>query len=617
MNIMRTALAIVMSVLSLTVAGSPTVDAAQQEAEQKKVLVVYSSRRETRFATIADRELPRLLEQRLGTRPDFYSEHMDAVRFPEPQYQAAFHEYLALKYRGIRFDVIIAFQSVAFDFIARYRDELFPGTPIVFMAEHRGVQRVANSAGVLAERDYGRTLALITALQPDTTQVFVVTGSSDRDKVAEATAKKEFASVVAPLTFTYLSNLSTEDLERRVATLPEHSVVYYLLFYQDAGGTNVNPVDYLDRLATIANRPIYSWIDSTLNRGIVGGSLLNIESQVAVMADLATRVLRGERADAIPFLIPDLHVNQVDWRQLQRWNISEARVPAGTIVRFQEPGVFARYKGYIFTAAALLLAQTALIAGLWIQCSRRRRAEEKLRANQAELSASYHRVRDLGGRLIAAQEAERTRVARELHDDIGQQLTLLALDLELLNGAQRNRPGDVERLARSAVDRVHDVSRSVHDMSYRLHPSKLRLIGLVGMLGCLQREQPSTMTVSFAHHNLPDAIPPDLSLCMYRIAQEAVQNATKHGGARRISMHLAGTTQGLALTITDDGAGFDVPTVAGRGLGLISMSERLEPFGGALNIQSTPGRGTRVEAVAPWPAPAAAQTAPSPVRALA
>ncbi len=114
------------------------------------------------------------------------------------------------------------------------------------------------------------------------------------------------------------------------------------------------------------------------------------------VGQLAVRVLRGERADSIPTSSPSLNVRQVDWRQLRRWGISEARVPAGTLVRFKEFSVWERYRIYILGAAAILLAQTALIAGLLVQRSRRRHAEEKVRGSQAELRTSYERVRALG-----------------------------------------------------------------------------------------------------------------------------------------------------------------------------------------------------------------------------
>jgi hypothetical protein len=122
-------------------------------------------------------------------------------------------------------------------------------------------------------------------------------------------------------------------------------------------------------------------------------------------------VLRGERPDGIPTVSENLNVGKVDWRQLQRWGISEARVPAGTLVRFREPSAWDRYRLYILGAAAVLLAQTVLIVGLLVQRTRRRQAELKVREGQSALMASYERIRDLGGRLLNAQETERSRIA--------------------------------------------------------------------------------------------------------------------------------------------------------------------------------------------------------------
>jgi signal transduction histidine kinase len=573
---------------------------------QKKVLVVYSTRRDTQLPTLGDREVPRLLEQGLGVKPDYYSEFIDAARFPDPQYSQAFREYLSLKYRGARFDLVMASHKRALDFVAAHRDELFPGTPIVFLTEQQGTARPANAAGVVAARDYRGTLALALQLQPDTTRVFVVSGSSESDKAVERIAAAQLKSFAPPVALTFLSNLSTEELERRVATLPEHAIIYYLIFYQDAAGLNVTPLEYLDRISAIANRPVYSWVDSTLSHGVVGGHLLSIDAQLAAMSDVAVRVLRGERADSIPVAALDLSVNQVDWRQLQRWGIPEARVPPGSVIRFREATLFERYGWYISGLAALMVAETALIAGLLVQGARRRRAEEQVRARETELRASYERIRDLGARLLVAQEAERSRIARELHDDISQQMTLLAIDLQLLHDASGDPGEDRDKLAREALDRTHAVARSVHDISHRLHPAKLRLVGLVSALGSLQRELPaSDRTITFVHENVPKRVPNDLALCLYRIAQEALRNAIEHGGAHTISMRLQGTSNGLALTVVDDGKGFEVDRLAGRGLGLVSMRERLEPFGGTLTVTSRPGAGTRVEAtvpfiVAPW-----------------
>jgi signal transduction histidine kinase len=326
-----------------------------------------------------------------------------------------------------------------------------------------------------------------------------------------------------------------------------------------------------------------------------------VKSQVAqaeAVGNLAVRVLRGERADSIPIASSDLNVMQIDWRQLQRWGISEERVPAGARVFFREPSAWDRYKWYIVAAMTLMMAKTVLIAGLLLQAARRRAAERQLLSQDARLRASYERIRDLGGRLLNAQEAERARIARELHDDACQQMTVLTLDLELISHLTGASP-EGTRAAHTAVDRAHNVVRSLRALSHRLHPANLRLIGLIPALDSLQRElSTGDTTVTFSHANVPAALSHDLMLCLFRVAQEGVQNALKHSGASDVSIRLTGAAGTLTLVVEDNGVGFDVEVVH-RGLGLISMAERVEQAGGTLRVRSTPGDGTKLEATLP------------------
>lgn len=588
--------------LCLTVAACSLLGpaAAWASDRQKQVLALYSTRRDAQISIVGDRELPTILEEGLRQGLDYYSEYIDLARFPDPGYQATILDFLRLKYRGQRFDLVIAIQNTAIEFVDKHRRELFPDAPVVFLGTDPVIRRPENSTGVIAELNLRGTLDLAAKLHPDLRQVFFVSGAGGPDKAYERRARAQFSSFEPRLAATYLSGLTTKELEARLSTLPAHSIVYFLLVYQDGAGANFHPLEYVDRVVAVANRPTYSWVDSTMEHGIVGGSLLSQEAQMEAVGTLALRVLRGEQADDIPTSTPDLHVDQVDWRQLQRWHINEARVPPGTLVRFRAPSVWQRYKVYIVGAMTLLLTQTALIAGLLIQAARRRQAEEQARESQVELRTSYERIRDLGGRLLSAQDAERSRIARELHDDISQQVAVLAIDLELLRGLGEARPNEADRLGRGALDRVESIARSVHDLSHRLHPAKLKLIGLVPALEGLQRElsQPD-LAIRFRHDNVPPALPHELTLCLFRIAQEAVGNAVKHSAARKVLVGLRGDQDELALTITDDGKGFDSSTVWGRGLGLISMRERLDAIGGTLKIRSKPGEGTHLEATVP------------------
>ena len=587
------------AVALLELAGPSAVQAAQEN--QPQVLILYSTRRDAEIATIVDRELPRIISEGLGGPLDHYSEYIDLSRFPDPKYQAGFRDFLRLKYSGYRFDIVVAVQDVAVTFLANYRQELFPGTPFVFLANSLARPQPENSTGIVAPLSFGGTLALAAALQPEVRNVFVVSGSSTRDKGYEAVARSQLQPFASSLAITYLSGLTTMDLETRLARLPPKSIVYYLLMNRDGAGENVQPLEFLDRLTAVSNAPVYSWVDSAMDHGIVGGRLRGQKAQATELGHLALRVLRGERADSIPLSSPDLDVNQVDWRQLQRWGIRETRAPRGTLIRFREPSAWERYKVYILGAVATLLMQTALIAGLLVQRTRRQRAEQEVRGREAQLRTSHRRIKDLASRLLSAQETERSRIARELHDDISQQLALLTIDLELL--AASGGPGHPDARGDDVVQRAHEIATSVHDLSHRLHPTKLRLLGLAPALQSLQREvSAAELPVTLTCENIPSSLPPDLTLCLFRIVQEALHNAVKYSQASGVSVHLAGGVRGLTLSIVDDGIGFDVDSAWGAGLGLVSMRERLDAIGGALEIHSQRGAGTRLKVWAPLPA---------------
>ena len=568
-------------------------DRAWAQERQKQVLVLYSTRQDSQIVIVGDRELQRILGKGLPGGIDYYTEHIDQARFSHAEYEVAFRDSLRLKYEHHRFDVVIAMGDVPLDFVDRNRDALFADAPVVFFSHQPWTRRMTDATGVTVEQNFSGTLALAAALQPDLRHVFIVTGTPG-SFVEEL--RRQLRPFESRFSFTYLSGLETKDLDARLASLPAHSAVYYLTVDRD-GDQNFRPLDYLVRVTSTATAPVYSWVDSAMDHGIIGGHLKDQTVQVRAIGAIALRVLRGERADSIPMSSPNLYSNQIDWRQLQRWGISEARVPAGTLIRFREPSAWERYKIYILSAVFAILAQASLIAGLLLQRSRRRQAERKMRDSQDALRATYERNRALASRLLHAQENERARIARELHDDISQQMALLEMDLTVLGTAVH---GDAEGLATEVLSRAKGIGKTVHDLSHRLHPAKLRLIGLVPALHGLQRElSQSGIVVSVSDDNVPSTLPPDLTLCLFRIVQEALQNAIRYSGAHAVSVRLSGDAEHLVLVIDDDGRGFDVSAAWGKGLGLISMGERVDAIGGTFKIQSTPGAGTRLEVNVP------------------
>jgi len=563
---------------------------------QKQVLVLYATSRDAPIVAVTDRELPRLLEERFPFRIAYYSEFIDPARFPQPRYLRAFRDFLRVKYRGVRFDLVVAMGDAPLQFLHVYRDALFARVPVVFLARHPPAHALRNATGVIAPLDVASTMTLATTLQPDARNLFVVSGPGVTNQIYERVARTQLRSFESRLAVTYLSGLRTPDLERRLAGLPDRSIVYYLAGDRDGADETFQPLQHLDRVAAAANAPVYCWVDCAMAGGVVGARLQDQSAEARAVGHLAARVLRGERADTIPIAAASLTVSQVDWRQLRRWGISEGRVPPGVLIRFKTPPASGGDRPYVLGTLALLLAQAALIAGLLVQRRKFRRAEARARLRQSELRANYERIRDLGARLLSAQETERSQIAVELHDDIGQQLAVLTIDLQLASETGDNRVS-------TALARAQSIATNLHDLSDRVHPAKLRLIGLLPALEALERElSESEMAIVVTHENVPPMLPHDLMLPLFRVVQEALQNALEHSHARAVSVHLHGESDAvLALTIADDGVGFDLAAARRNGLGLLSMSERVEAMGGNLYIVSRPGGGTRLEIRVPVP----------------
>ena len=596
--------------VALIVIGYPAApEAAPQPDQHKQILVLYSTRRDGQFSMVGETELPRLLDVGLGRNLDYYSEFMDVARFPDPSYKEAFRSFIRQKYQGVRFDLVIAMHDVALQFLDEHREALFADTPLVYLTNNRAYTRGANATGVTHDRNFTATLTLLRQLQPEVTRVFVVTGAAVSDRVFENEVRAQLQSSDSGLAFTYLSGLRTADLVQRLSRLPAQSAVYHILMTEDGAGDRFHPLEYVDRVAAAANAPTYSWVDSTMGRGIIGGSLYSQRAAVEHVGQLALRVLRGEAAGSIAASVVDLNVNQVDWRQLRRWHIDERRVPAGTIVSFRDPTIWDRYKVYILGAAVVLVTQSVLITGLLIQRRRRYRAEAQLRASERNLRRSFERNRDLAARLLQAQETEHARIARELHDDISQRMVLLTIELESLRRAHHD-----EAPAEEAFSIAQGIAKSLHELSHRLHPAKLRLIGLVAALDHLRLDlSRAGIPIAFSHDHVPATLSPDLMLCLYRIVQEALQNAIKYSQATAIAVHLSGAGGALTLTVRDNGVGFDVDQAWSKGLGLSSMTERLDAVGGSLDLRSKPGAGTEITVTIPphavRPAPRVAASA--------
>jgi signal transduction histidine kinase len=212
------------------------------------------------------------------------------------------------------------------------------------------------------------------------------------------------------------------------------------------------------------------------------------------------------------------------------------------------------------------------------------------------------RGKDVEAYLTEAHEAERKRIASELHDDIGQRIALMSMDLDALDRALPLPTGEARTRVRALSDRCIELAKDIQALSDRLHPLKLDHLGLVAAAASFHRETSTRqhVDIAFSHDGVPDGVPKHVSLALFRVLHEAVTNAVTHAGVRDVAVTLRGTPEDIRLEVDDAGIGFDVDAaLSRRAPGLVGMQQRMRLVGGELFIQSRPGAGTSVRARVP------------------
>ena len=537
----------------------------------------------------------------------------DASLRPTPA-AGAFQEeavanYLRASVAGQRLDLVMTISAPAALFARRYREQLFPATPLLLAGvDKRWVQHevlTAYETVVPVAIDPTRIVEDIVRLRPQTTNLIVVLGDSPFERLWVDELRREFQPLTDRLTLTWFNELSFAEMLKRSAALPDNSAILYLLLSVDAEGFTHSEERVLGELHEVANAPIFGAFSHQLGSGVVGGPVLSVDDVARDTASMAVRLLSGESAATITSTLLAAERPMYDWRELQRWGISEALLPAGSTVMFRQPGMWDQYQSYILGAVLIVGLQGALIAGLVVQRARRRRVELALRESEQRFRETAEQNQDLAGRLINAQEVERSRIARDLHDDLSQQLAGLGI---MLSGLRRKiaRAGtgpDIDQAVTMLQDRTSALALSVRNFSHELHPSVLQHAGLVATLHshCADVERHHHVTVKFSGDDHLDSLSPEVSLCLFRVVQEALTNAVRHARARTIRVQLTATDEGVELSVIDDGIGFDASQRSGSGLGLRSIDERVRLARGHLTVESRPGRGTSLVVRLPMP----------------
>jgi len=751
---------------------------------------------------------------------EVYEESIDAQRFPGANQSRVVKEYLKVKYAGRSIDVIVADGMSALLF-ARENRALFGDPPIVTRVTPSG-QMSETITGLQGGYWVNGTVDLAVALLPDTRNVVVIDGALENNAALQAEIERQMKDRHDGLTLTYLRDLPLNEVLSRVAAAPPHSIVLFVKQTKLDDRQNVDQFTSLAKIDEVSPAPVFSYLDQFLGHGVVGGYMWRVEDDATRMAEIARRIATGTPVAEVPPGRASYEV-LIDWRQLQRWQIPEARVPSGSVVLFRQATRFEQNRRYVVGSLVIFLAQFGLILALLVHRSRRRLAEAELRKSkeryrsvvdtqheficrflpdttltfvndaycrfrhatrdellgtkfidvipeparddmrerlnnltsgmdtrehpvmltdgtigwhhwtnhpicddrgrvvgfqgvgrditeqrraqealvQAETRNSamlravpdlmfvvlrdgtyvdYHardpqllfappsvfigkkirdimpprlaevmmeaiegaceredivvveydlplpdtryfearivhadgdRVlsmvrdvtdskranalnRDLAGRLIASQEVERRRIARELHDDVSQKVALLNIGIDEV--AKQVAAGEARARLQQLAQFTKEVAGDLRDLSHELHGSRLQSLGLVAAIELLCRDTSKQIgvTVPFTHGVLPQDMDPNVSLCVYRIAQEALNNIARHSHARHAQVTLICENRTLTLQVADSGVGFDAHSTRQSGLGLISMRDRVAFLRGQLAIHATPGGGTRI-----------------------
>ena len=387
---------LIRTVLLVLVALPPSVGLAQQSASLKHVLVLHWYDRGYTDDIRLDQKLHAALESSVHGRVEYYSEYLDTNQFQGHDQALILRDYLRRKYAGVAIDVVFAIANPPLDFLLKYRGEFFPRTPIVFSigadARARGMQE-AGATGIVTANSFRETVNLALKLHQGTKQLLVISGTLNHDKSRESAARTGLESFKDKVAITYLTDLSVEELIRKLKDPPKNSIALYV--WQQAlnrEGNVLESRDVFSRIASEAMVPLYAMAPSYIGVGMTGGYVWTLDADVTKLAEIAKRVANGEPPEHIPIEnAPETPM--FDWRQLQRWGIREDRLPPGSVIHFRELTLWQHYNWRIVVAIAVFALQALLIGALLVQRKRAQRRAVALAEAQRVLQESEERFR--------------------------------------------------------------------------------------------------------------------------------------------------------------------------------------------------------------------------------
>ena len=614
---LRGLLPLLLWVIGLAIFFSPASLHAQSSDRPYRILVLYWDNKDFPGNVKFDESFKAVLQQSPNSRNlEYYPEYMETTRFPGKR-QDFLHDYLRQKYEGRSIDVVVATADIPLNFLLQYRADLFPNSPIVFLATtSRGKETLSAGpgiTGIIHQSTYRETLELALKIHQNTKQIFVISGSPERDKRYETAARRELSEFTSKVEIIYLTDLPLNELISRTASLPSNSIALYV-WQQSVNeqGKLLETFEVLARIAPTASVPIYGMGTGNLGQGIVGGYLQGPDTNGAKLAEITLRILSGTHPQDIG-VEGAPKVPMFDWRQLQRWGISEENLPPGSFIGFRVLTFWHQYKWYIAGILTLSLLQTLFIVVLLVERSRRRRARRALAQLNAELEER-----------IATRTAALNNKTRELETFAYSVAHDLKAPLRGIDGYSRLLLEDyfeqLDEEGRSFLKTIHtsteEMAQLIDDLleysrleRRELKSDRIELASLVDTVVEQTRREGSEEQVNFVININGESIVGDAN-AIHQALRNYVDNAVKFSrkvSAPRIEISSTETPKSVVLSVRDNGVGFDmqyhdrifnifqrlnsIEDYPGTGVGLAIVRKSMERMGGRAWAESELGRG--------------------------
>jgi signal transduction histidine kinase len=581
------------------------------------VLVLYWESKDFAGNISFDQGFQTGLHAEPSSRWELFSEYLDSTRFPGEHQAELLHDYLREKYAGQKIDVVVATPDPALDFLLQYRNDLFTNAPIVFVGIRRPPNEVVTTGpgltGIIRANTHRKTLDLALKLHPQTGEVFVVSGSAERDKRFERIARQELAGYENRVRITYLTDLPVDELMNRVKELPQDSLILYV-WQRSRLETEkaLQTFNVLEKIRQTASVPIYGMGSRNVGYGIVGGYVQDSERNGLETAEIVRRILNGTRPQDIP-VDSASSVPMFDWRELKRFGLSETGLPSGSVVRFKEFTLWEQYRWRIVLVGALLVLQTLIITTLLLERRRRRRAKEALDRLNAELET---RIEQRTAALKAKSRELESFAYSVAHDLKAPLRGIDGYSRILLEDYSKSLASDGRTFLQTIRDSTNEMNQLIDDLlAYsrlerrELNPGRIELAPIINSLVEEKKRETATRPINFVVKVNGATAMADAS-GLAQSLRNYLDNAIKftcNVAEPRIEVGSKESAESCLLWVRDNGIGFDMQhhdrifdifqrlNVAddypGTGIGLAIVRKAMERMGGRAWAKSEPGHG--------------------------